>query len=233
MNLQYRSYQLELLDGDAMPFEDIRRNMQELDFINTYLGGHAITIKGLQHFIGNKKQLHICEIGCGGGDNLLAIQNWCAKKNIVVRFTGIDLNINCIEFAKSRITMQDCTKWMVSDYRNVTFDDKPDIIFSSLFCHHFTDEMLVHQLQWMKKNAALGFFINDLQRHTLAYYSIKILTRLFSHSYMVKHDAPLSVARGFRKAEWKKLFAQANLKNAVIQWRWAFRYLIIYRINGE
>ena len=231
MNLCQRSYQPELLDGDNIPFEDIRRNMQELDFINTYLGGHAITLKGLQQLIGHKTQVHICEIGCGGGDNLLAIQRWCASKNIQIRFTGIDLNPNCIEFAKSRTSLWDCTDWMISDYRDIVFDQKPDIIFSSLFCHHFTDEVLVQQLQWMKLHAATGFFINDLQRHPLAYYSIKILTRIFSRSYLVKHDAPLSVARGFSKAEWEYLFSTAGLQSFIIQWRWAFRYLIIFRTH--
>ena len=92
-------------------------------------------------------------------------------------------------------------------------------------------EVLVQQLQWMKLHAATGFFINDLQRHPLAYYSIKLLTRLFSRSYLVKHDAPLSVARGFSRAEWEQLFSTAGLQSFIIQWRWAFRYLIIFRTH--
>ena len=41
-----RSYQQELLDRHDIPFIDIKRNMQELEFINKYLGGHQITIAG-------------------------------------------------------------------------------------------------------------------------------------------------------------------------------------------
>ena len=73
MNLQQRSYTKELLDNDAIPFEDIKRNMQELNFINTWLGGHQITIKGLEQLIQDSKEITVCEIGCGGGDNLAAI----------------------------------------------------------------------------------------------------------------------------------------------------------------
>jgi len=43
MNFRTRSNQPELLDGNDIPFEDIRRNMRELDIINSWLGGHAIT----------------------------------------------------------------------------------------------------------------------------------------------------------------------------------------------
>ncbi len=43
-----RSYEKELLDGVNIPFEDIRQNMRELDTINTVLGGHRITLKGIK-----------------------------------------------------------------------------------------------------------------------------------------------------------------------------------------
>ena len=86
-------------------------------------------------------------------------------------------------------------------------------------------------MQWMKENSGLGFFINDLHRHAIAYYSIKFLTSLFSHSYLVKHDAPLSVRRGFKKEEWEKIFSNAGIIKYSIEWKWAFRYLITVFAN--
>lgn len=229
MNWQQRSLQKELLDEDEIPFADIQQNMRELNVINTLLGGHRITLKGLQTLLFGQKQIHVCEIGCGGGDNLLAIEKWCKNKSIEARFTGIDLKEECIQFAKTRPALQGCTTWIASDYKKVAFEEKPHIIFSSLFCHHFSDEELITQLQWMKDNVTLGFFINDLQRHRLAYHSIKLLTQLFSKSYLVKNDAPLSVQRGFTKKEWQNLFVKAKIDSYQIQWQWAFRYLITYR----
>ncbi len=104
--------------------------------------------------------------------------------------------------------------FLISDYRNADLKNtRPDIIFSSLFCHHFTDEELVEMLQWMETNSEIGFFINDLHRHSMAYHFIKIMSRLFSKSYLVKNDAPLSVLRGFKKKEWKKIFRKARISN--------------------
>ena len=80
----------------------------------------------------------------------------------------------------------------------------------------------------MKTNTRKGFFINDLHRHWLAYYSIQIITSIFSGSYLVKNDAPLSVARGFKKKEWATMIAAAGIANCSIQWKWAFRHLIVY-----
>ncbi len=226
MKFTYRSYQKELLDRDDIPFEDIRQNMKELNFINTWLGGHRITIDGFKKLAKNKQSITVCEIGCGGGDNLLAIDKWCQKNNIQVSLVGIDMKPECITFAEGRKEFTGSVKWITSDYKEVDFPSKPDIIFSSLFCHHFTDDELVFQFKWMKENSAVGFFINDLQRHPLAYYSIKILTNIFSKSYLVKNDAPLSVRRGFTKKQLEILLTKAGIGRVDLMWKWAFRFLV-------
>ena len=175
----------------------------------------------------NKEPLVVCEIGCGGGDNLFAVYKYCLKKEMPVRFIGIDMNPECIAFAKQQYPQLPC-EWICSDYALTNLSGKePDIIFSSLFCHHFTDAQLVQMLQWLRKNSRSGFFINDLHRHWLAYYLIKYITKFFSRSYLVKNDACLSVARSFRKNEWKDLFQQAGVTLQSIRWKWAFRWLVI------
>jgi 2-polyprenyl-3-methyl-5-hydroxy-6-metoxy-1,4-benzoquinol methylase len=229
MNFSKRSYNLELLDNPSIPFADIKQNMKELNFINTWLGGHKITIDGFRQLVGNKKQISVCEIGCGGGDNLVAINGWCKKKGIQLIVTGIDIKEECIEYAKSRKHVFAIARWVINDYRKVVFKKKPDVIFSSLFCHHFTENQLVDQLRWMRENSIIGFFINDLQRNSTAYYSIALLTKLFSKSYLVKNDAPLSVARGFTKKELFEICKQATMENVKISWKWAFRYLAVQK----
>ena len=230
INLRNRSYKKELLDRDDIPFEDIRQNMKELNTINKYLGGHKITISGIKNLLADYKHdkpITICEIGCGGGDNLKAISNYCLSKNLQVNCVGIDIKAECITFAKEQYPELNAT-WIADDYKLADFaGNNPDIIFSSLFCHHFTEEEITGMLHWMKTNATTGFFINDLHRHPLAYYSIKLITSFFSKSYLVKNDAPLSVARGFTVKEWKQLFKSAGIADYSINWKWAFRHLLI------
>ena len=227
INLKERSDKTEILDRDDLPFEDVKICIKELNVINTLLGGHKITLNGVEQFYDkNDTHFNICEIGSGGGDNLKAI----SKKFTNATITGIDLKSSCIEFAKAQYQELNA-KWIASDYSKVTFESKPDIIFSSLFCHHFSNSQLVEMLVWMKQNSSKGFFINDLQRNTVAYYLIKWLTAIFSQSYMVKNDGPISVARSFRKKDWQMLFAKAGINDYSIKWKWAFRYLVIYK-NG-
>lgn len=229
MFLRYRSNKKELLDVPGIPFTHVRRNMQELDFINRHLGGHDITLDGIvaiiQKGVHFAQPLHITEIGCGGGDNLRAIKFWAKSINLQVSLTGIDLNEACIKYARSVPSNSGIT-FIHSDYRTAENVDA-DIIFSSLFCHHFASAELVDQLQWMEANSRLGFFINDLHRHILAWGFIKMLTRLFSRSYLVKNDAPLSVQRSFVRADWYKLLEKAGIDKYTVTWRWAFRWLVV------
>ncbi|MEO6670794.1 MAG: SAM-dependent methyltransferase, partial [Ferruginibacter sp.] len=142
-------------------------------------------------------------------------------------FIGIDIKGSCIEFASKQYPALPAS-WITSDYAAADLSfNKPTVVFSSLFCHHFTETELTAMIHWMKKNSSKGFFINDLQRHPVAYILIKWLTGIFSKSYLVKNDAPLSVARGFKKHEWVAIFQAAGISNYTIKWKWAFRYLIV------
>jgi 2-polyprenyl-3-methyl-5-hydroxy-6-metoxy-1,4-benzoquinol methylase len=237
MNFTSRSYQQELLDRNDIPFEDIKQNMRELDFINAKLGGHDITLQGLRTMMKNVSRqngpVSILEIGCGGGDNLRVIKSYCQRRNIEVQLAGVDINPHCIEFARSRKENANID-FYTSDYKLMRLDKKPDIIFNSLFCHHFNDEEVKQIFSWMKHHSRIGFFVNDLHRHPLAYYSIKSLTKMFSKSYLVKNDAPLSVLRGFKRNELERFYAQClpsgqagTIINSQLQWKWAFRWLLI------
>lgn len=223
-----RSTQTELIDNPGIPFNDWATCLKELDSVNTWLGGHSITLEGVKKLLpAHRMNATIAEIGCGGGDNLKAIYR--KYKSADTRFVGIDINEACTNFAEQNCREIPQVRFICSDYRLADFgDEKPDIIFNSLFCHHFTNNELVYMLKWMKANSRLGFFINDLQRHPVAWHSIRLLTSLFSRSYLVKNDGPVSVLRGFHKDEWKQLFAEAGIDNYTITWKWAFRYLIIF-----
>lgn len=234
MKFRNRSYKKELLDRDDIPFPEIEKNIRELEFINKHLGGHSVTLKGFRKVISflpwSRNEITVCEIGCGGGDNLRVIYDWCMENNLECRLIGIDINPDCIEFAK-RNSNNLRAQWITADYRKVMFDEEPDIVFNSLFCHHFNDTELKDVLSWMKENSAIGFFINDLHRNPLAYYSIKLLTKIFSRSDLVRNDAPLSVLRGFTRSELEERLSASGISNFEVEWKWAFRWLITCRSN--
>ena len=230
---KHRSYQKELLDETIIAKELLFQNLKELEIINTYLGGHRVSLKGLRKII-NDKPLpthHLMDIGCGGGDSIKVIQQWAVKNKYRIKITGIDLKQDCIDYAHNNCKNIAGVTFRCDDFRTAFFEaEKITIVHASLFCHHFTETEIISFMELCNKNKAI-FVINDLERNPLAYYSIKLLTVLFSKSRLVKNDAPLSVRRGFKKTEWKAMLQQSGIKKYSIQNYWAFRHLIIVYPN--
>ena len=223
-----RSYEKELLDAPDIPRELLIRNLKELELVNATLGGHSITIAGVKKLLTNKAKVYtLADIGCGGGDALIYIAKWARKNNYRVRLIGVDINSDAIAYMNKQCSAYPEITGVVCSYEDYLKENSTiDIVHCSLFCHHLTDAELLKLLTYIKQNVKGGFILNDLHRHWFAYYSIKFLTRLLNGSPLVKNDAPLSVLRGFKKTELKKMLQQAQLQ-AEVKWKWAFRYLVV------
>lgn len=230
-----RSYEKELLDAETIPRNDLYRNLYELEIINKFLGGHAISIAGIKKVVSqlNEFEISILDIGCGGGDNLRALNSGLKKNKIRYTFTGADLKEDCISYATARSIQLGAShiKFVCEDFRKV-LHPTPHILHASLFFHHFSENDIVDFLATAHTKGCY-VVINDLERNVFAHYAIKLLTRVFSKSYLVKHDAPLSVKRGFKRAEWVAILKRAGINTYRIQNRWAFRHLIITRPDGK
>ncbi|NJK84051.1 MAG: methyltransferase domain-containing protein [Saprospiraceae bacterium] len=230
INLTYRSYEQEWMDDLDSGGEVMTQTLRELDIINRLLGGNPISLQGLKTLLNNasKQEYTLADLGCGGGDILILMAKWARKNNIPIQFIGIDANPNIIAYAKERCKNYPEITFQCINIFDESFTKQPfDIVHASLFTHHFTEQQLVALFLSIHQQAKIGFIINDLHRHWLAYYAIKILTRLFSKSAMVRHDAAVSVARAFKKSEWLAVFEQSGLTNVNIVWKWAFRWKIV------
>lgn len=228
-----RSDGVEIMDDLTCSGQVVDQTLVELEVINKWLGGNAVTVNGLQSILttnqrkGNNNFV-ITDLGCGGGDMLKLLATVFKKKSSKASFIGIDANANIIEFAKRNSAQFSEIKFetvdiLSSDFKNRRFD----IVLATLFFHHFTSQQLIDIFNLLKAQSKFGIVINDLHRHWLAYYSIKLLTKFFSKSSMVKYDAPLSVLRGFRKKELIEILQKAGIKNYSLKWKWAFRWQLV------
>jgi 2-polyprenyl-3-methyl-5-hydroxy-6-metoxy-1,4-benzoquinol methylase len=228
-----RSKETEMLDEPNIPKELLFKNLKELELINRTLGGHSISLEGIRELLTDKSKIYnIIDIGCGGGDAMKEIAHWAERHEYKVNIIGVDMNADCIEFTKQACKQYPNISGVVMDYRDyLKTNNNVDIIHCSLFCHHLTNDQLIELFIHMNRYTKSGAVINDLQRHWLAYYSIKFLTRVFNGSSLVKNDAPISVLRGFRKAELENVIQSAGIKDVTVEWKWAFRYLIVAKPN--
>ncbi len=210
--------------------EVLVQTLKELKTINKLLGGNKVTTSALKKIVSNhpKKNYIIADIGCGGGDMIRIMANWAKKEGIHCQFIGVDANPNIIQTAKENLKDLHNVVFVCQNVFDEAFlKDKVDIITCTLFTHHFTDRELVSLFQNFMLKSSLGMVINDLHRHPLAYYSIRLLTQLFSKSPMVKNDGPLSVLRSFQRKELSYLIKTTGFHSFEIEWKWAFRWRVI------
>lgn len=227
-NLSRRSTLSEKMDdANALP-DHIIQALEELETVNKLLGGFNVTLSALDKLKLDTKLKVVMDVGSGGGDVLRKIWMWGKRNNKNLRLIGVDRNPIMTSFASAKANHLGNLQFITNDI----FDDallimKPDVVISSLFCHHFDNEDLIHLVKRMVALCSSAVIINDLHRHWLAYHSIKIITALFSKTPLVKYDAPLSVARSLTRKEWMWILEKAGVTNYTIKWMWAWRWQII------
>lgn len=233
VDLSHRSSEEEIMDDLESSGPIISQTLKELETINTLLGGNYVTLNGLDTLLngeGKERTFTVADLGCGGGDILRLIADWGDRKKYSLQLIGFDANPNIITYAEAHTPEPNIRYQSINIFSPEFKQQKFDVVVSTLFFHHFSSEQLAIFFEQLKKQVAVGIVINDLHRHWFAYYSIKWLTKLFSKSPMVVHDAPLSVARAFRKRELVEILEKAGLTNFTIRWMWAFRWQVIIRV---
>ena len=195
-----------------------------------HIVGNQVTIAGLKRLLKNTKgKINIADLGCGGGDMLQTMAKWFAqKKQFAPTFIGIDANAFMVDYAKAQtasfpqISYQ-CQDVFAADFAKNQFD----VVTMTLFCHHFKDDQLVALFKILKQQTRIGLVINDLHRHSLAYYAIWLIAKLLGASYLYQNDSKLSVLRAFTRTDLQKILAQVGFKHYEIRWKWAFRWEIV------
>lgn len=228
---KHRVYEEELMDDLNADGPVIPQTLKELETINKWLGGNFVSIDGIVKLLRNKapKKLVIADLGCGGGDILKLVAKWAKQKKLEVELIGYDANPHIVEYARNNCKEFENIRFEVADIFSDVFKEKSfDIILCTLFTHHFKDEDLTRIFRQFKSQANVGVVINDLNRHPLAYYSIRLLVNSFSKSEMVKNDGPLSVLRSFKRNELIQLMHAAEIERFHLKWMWAFRWQLVF-----
>lgn len=227
---KYRSDQAELMDEPDVPKELLHANLRELDLLNRWSAGNAITLQGLKKLCDKKdKSYHIVDLGCGSGDLLKHIAIWARKQKLSVRLTGVDKNPDAIGYLRKLCKDYSEIEGVTKDYNEYLEDNEiADIYLCSLFCHHLEDEK-IRKLFHKIKSAKSGFVINDLIRSPIAYYAAIAFTRIARGTPLSKNDGPISVLRGFNMQDMRKLLAEAGIRRYEIRRKGGYRLRVVVK----
>ena len=232
--LKKRSNQLEIMDDFEMKGELLRKTLDQIAWINRWLGGNHVTRNGIRKLLRNVsvgRELCIIDLGCGNGDMLRLVADQMRKEKRKVRLIGIDANeftIKCAQELSIDYPEISFLKEMIpsSTFSNLEYD----IVLSTLFIHHFSDIEIIDCLRQVGAKARLGVVINDLQRSRLSIVLFRLLS-IFIANPMVRKDGVTSIMRGFKKKELVAYSKELQQLDSEIRWKWAFRYQWIIKKN--
>lgn len=232
-DFSHRSTEKELMDTESVNFAEFNDCLRTLEWINICTFAYRPTLRWLRKISQEvpERKLSIIDIGSGGGDMLRRIWKWALKNKFTVNLTGVDINPLSKQSAELATPSEAPIIYKTADLFSLGTEGYADIIISSLFTHHLLDEDVVRFIRWMDSQCKTGWHVNDLHRHLIPYFFIKWVTKILPVNRLVKHDAAVSVARAFTKADWQRLLKQAEIsqERITISWFFPFRYSVSCR----
>ena len=173
--------------------------------------------------------LRILDIGSGSCDIPLALSQWARAQGIPVHFTCLETAGHAAEIARRRLArIGDPAVHLVQEN---AFSHQPaegyDCAVASMCFHHFSNAQILMLLQRLRGFVRSSVLINDLRRSRAAALAARLL--LAGAPAGVRHDALLSIRRGFRISELQALLRQlGNVTVCVEPARW-FRIAAVVR----
>ncbi len=227
----------ELMDDPSIDPVEHRRALAGLRRVNTLCrtGKHvAAEILAVAKKY-DRKTVRVLDLGCGSGDVACNVARRLAGQ-IEFEVVGWDISptaVACANRSWSAIEKRilspnqaaihmEFEQVDVFSPREIEFD----IVYCSLFLHHFAEPQAVAILKSMKKIAALSVLVDDLIRSRWGYMLAQIGCRFLSRSPVVHFDGPQSVRAAFTESEARRLAIQAGLNTCTVRRHWPERFLL-------
>lgn len=219
-----RSLELERLDTGDYTAAEYQRWQKEMWFIHRIFGEMRALRRTLFRDLVNdgSKTFSILDVGAGEGELLMALGKWSDKYEIFR--VGVEIDAVAAKGIKRKSISA-----VRADALKLPFADSIfDYVFCTLFLHHMGDDDAVRLLKEMARVAAKRIYAVDLNRHPTAYYTYRILGRMFLQRFTLD-DGSLSILRSYTPPELFELAERAGLTDVKLEHSRANRLVLSAR----
>lgn len=231
-DLTKRSEEPELMDDFREGLERLKLVYNDINRVNSILGGNHITINGISDLIRRSPQdeYTIVDMGCGDGQMLREVARFCRKKKLKAKLIGVDVNEEALQLAEEASLDYDEISYLHFDILKLDATTlNCDILINTLTMHHFPESTIMAFLHKFIDLVKVGVVINDLHRSRRAYYLFKLFSLVGVRTSTARIDGLISISKGFVKSDLIRYSKKISTMHHDIKWKWAFRYRWIMR----
>jgi len=215
----------ELLDG-PLPPADLRATLDDLDRLNRWFGGYALTLARIRRVaegLPRERPLLIADVGGGRGDLAVRIVRWARRAGRPVCVIVLDRDPAMLALARRRTARYPEIALVCADAAALPlFAGAVDVAVAALTLHHLGPDEATAALAAMTV-AARVVVVNDLLRTRAALALVWLATRALRLHPVSQHDGPMSVRRAYSADELTALVRRSGRGVRVSSYPWLGR----------
>lgn len=234
-SLDQRVLESEIMDDPGLDSAEHARALKALGRVHVLSGTEGRLWRAIDKLAkqANLKQLSIMDVGCGDARLLRQLYKKSKANGIELQLHGCDFSPRALEMARDASERAGIPISLHAvDITQDTLPEAVDVVFCSLFLHHFADDQVVKILESFRDAAKRLIVVEDLLRSKVGYGLCWLGTRVLTRSRVVHVDGLLSVRAAFTPAELRLLLTGAGLPEAHLERCWPARAWIVAQVHS-
>jgi ubiquinone/menaquinone biosynthesis C-methylase UbiE len=206
----------ELLDDPRSDPVLVGRELRDIARLNALFGGTRAVVRELKSFferrraMGNRKRetWTLLDVGTGSGDIALAARAAARQLDIDLKAIGLELNPTA-----ARIASAAGVPTIVADGSALPLGPRSvDVVVASQVLHHLPRPIAVRWIATLDRIARRAVVLADLRRSRVAMAGVWAASVGLAMSGVTRHDAVVSLKRGYTKTEFDEMLRQAGVR---------------------
>lgn len=207
----------ELLDDPRSDPVLVGRELRDIARLNALFGGTRAVVRELEPFFergkrdrgnGKRETWTLLDVGTGLGDIPRAAAAAAWRHGITLRLVGIELSRTAARLARAGGLAT-----VVADGSALPLAPRAvDVVVASQVLHHLPRPVAVRWIATLDRIARRAVVLADLRRSRVAMAGVWAASVGLAMSGVTRHDAVVSLKRGYTKTEFDEMLRQAGVR---------------------
>ena len=192
----------------------LEKTLAQFELINRWLSGVRRILR--QQIVAAMqtqpdRQYHLVDLGAGACETPAWLLNYTRRKGLKLQVTACDHDPRVVRFARNRYGSTPGLTILQRDISDLNDLGPIDFVFANHLLHHLPDNEITTLLRRLAQINPELAVLNDIRRHWRVYAGYRLLSSVWRSDSFARYDGLLSIRKGFRMKELKKLASEAGL----------------------